>query len=113
AAGDAEMLTQLFEGGIGMLLDETAESFQVVPIECGIAGPPPVQPRFEGAGPAAELEQPGDGRDVDGEATRDLASRSLVVVDGGEDSLSEVAGKRSNRSPPGGDFTSKSCATWA
>jgi hypothetical protein len=85
------MLAQFSEGGIGVLLDETAESLQGGLIECG-APVPAAGPWFEGVRPAAELEQSGDGRDIDAEAMRDLASRSLVAVDGGDDPFSEIVG---------------------
>ena len=94
-----------------MLLDERAESLQAALIECGDLATT-LWPGFDGAGRAAELEQPGDGRDVDREAMRELASRSLAVVDGGDDPLSEIVGKGSHGSPPGGDITSESCAKW-
>jgi hypothetical protein len=85
------MLAQLSEGGIGVLLDEMAKSSQGGLIECG-ALVPAAGPWLEGVRLAAELEQSGDGGDVNAEAMRDLASRSVVAVDGGDDPFSEIMG---------------------
>jgi hypothetical protein len=85
------MLTQFLEGGVGVLLDETTESLQGGLIECG-AVVPAAGPWFERVRLAAELKQSGNGRDVDAEAMRDLATRSLVAVDGGDDPFSEIMG---------------------
>jgi hypothetical protein len=77
------------EGRVGILLDETPESLEGLGIEDGWL-PSGVGPGLDRAGLATELEQSSDTRDVDGEPSGDLAARSLMVVDGGEDSLAKI-----------------------
>jgi hypothetical protein len=109
AAAAAQPLLQSLEGRVGPLRDEASESLQPLVVEGGGLAAA-VRPGLERAGPAAELEQSGDGRDVDAEPGGDLPAGALVVVDGGEDALSEIIRQGFHRSPPLEDLTSKSCA---
>ena len=56
-----------------MLRDEVPEAFEAVGIEDGGLAAA-VRPRFDRISLTAELEQSGDGRDIDAEPFGDLAS---------------------------------------
>ncbi len=68
----------------GVSCDEAPESLQGVLVEGG-DDPAAVGPGLGRAGPASELEQSGDGRDVDGEPCGELPPGTLTVIDGVED----------------------------
>jgi hypothetical protein len=91
-------LPELLERGVGIVLDETSEPLQAVVIEGGI-DPTAVGPWFGRAGLASELEQSGDGRDVDGEPDGESPPGALVVVDGGQDALAEIVRQGLHGSP--------------
>src|SRR5262249_13559183 len=108
AAGDAQFPLQRPGRGIGGLLDELAEPLQGVAVE-GRLDPAAVGPGLEGAGLAAELEQPRDGRGVDLEPGGEFPSGALAVGDDVEDAWAEIIRQGLHESPPEEMF-SKSCA---
>src|SRR6185437_7272692 len=89
AAGDAHLLAERLERGVGRLLNKATEPLQGVAIEGGGdaagVGPGPI-----GAGLAAESEQFGDGRRVNFEPYCELPPGTLFVVNGVEDTLTEI-----------------------
>jgi hypothetical protein len=98
------------EGGIGGLPDELPQAIQALLIE-GRSLAAAVWPGSEGAGPAAELEEPGDGRGIDAEADGELAAGAFAATDGGQDAFAEVVRQGLYESPPVLHPALKSCAT--
>jgi hypothetical protein len=101
-------LPELFERGIGSLLDEFSQALQTVLIEGGLDASG-VGPGVEGSGLATELEQSGDGREIDGETCRELTARAFAAIDGVEDALAKIVRRGLQDSPPV-DLASKPCA---
>ena len=87
----SQMLSHLFERGVGLIPDELAEPLQAGVVEHRRPAAA-MGPGLERAGPATELEQPCDARDIDPEAPGDLPARAFMVVDRGDDPVSKVLG---------------------
>ena len=105
AAGGAEPLAALLEGGIGLLSDQLAESLQVLGREYGRVAAP-MGLGLERAGVAVGSQEPRHERDADQEPASDLAQRALTALDRIEDPLSEILRIGCHRPPPHPDLLS-------
>jgi hypothetical protein len=72
-----------------LLLDELPTPLEFVLIENGGLATA-MRPRLDRTGLSAELKQSGDAGDVDAEASCDLATRALMIVDDRDDSFPEI-----------------------
>jgi hypothetical protein len=109
AAGDAHPVPELGQRGLRILADESPEPLQLG----GIERRRPTTTVRSGSGRTGKtpfLQQPGDGRDVDGEPPGEFASRAFLVVHGIKDALPEVVGQGPHDQTPFGVRSYNPCA---
>src|SRR5208337_1568351 len=88
-AGEASLLLQLVQRGVGLLFDQLAQSLLVAWTQCGIR-PTAVRLGSQGAGVATALQQPDNERKTDAEPSNDLTLGAFPMINCRRDSLAEV-----------------------